>query len=150
MWIAKLTLTTLLTSENALEFGLSSLFSRVGIAKDTELSQYYALKPAFEGIRKTVFSDELGTVVYLLCAGVILALVLWRILRGHASLKSLQKALPYLFFAAIPIVWFVITRQPVAIHYFFQYRTIALTHWGTGVFLYSLLFAKKPELTTKQ
>lgn len=150
MWIAKLTLTTLLTSENALEFGLSSLFSRVGIAKDTELSQYYALKPAFEGIRKTVFSDELGTVVYLLCAGVILALVLWRILRGHASHKILQKALPYLFFVAIPIVWFVITRQPVAIHYFFQYRTIALTHWGAGVFLYSLLFAKKPELTTKQ
>ena len=88
--------------------------------------------------------------VYLLCAGVILALVLWRILRGHASLKSLQKALLYLFFAAIPIVWFVITRQPVAIHYFFQYRTIALTHWGAGVFLYSLLSAKKPELTTKQ
>ena len=88
--------------------------------------------------------------VYLLCAGVILALVLWRILRGYASLKSLQKALPYLFFAAIPLVWFVITRQPVAIHYFFQYRTIALTHWGAGVFLYSLLSAKKPELTTKQ
>lgn len=142
MWIAKLSLTTLLTEENALEFGLTSLFTRVGIAKDAELSQYYSLQPAFEGIRKTVFSDELGAEVYLLCAGVVLALVLWKVLRGCASLKTLQKAVPYLFFAAIPLVWFVITRQPVAIHYFFQYRTIALTHWGAGVFLYYLLSSK--------
>lgn len=150
MWIAKLVLTTILTSENALEFGFTSFFSRVGIAKDTELSQYYALKPAFDGIRKAVFSDNLGTVVYLLGAGVILALVVWRILRGHASRKTVEKAVPYLFFAVIPIIWFVITRQPVAIHYFFQYRTIALTHWGAGVFLYYLLPAKKREMTSIQ
>ena len=147
MWVAKLALTSLLTSEDALAQGFESFFSRVGIEKNAEFAQYYALQPAFEGIRKTVFSDGTGTAVYLLCAGLLLASMLYRVFRGHASLKTLKEAVPYLFFAAIPLVWFVITRQPVATHYFFQYRTIALTHWGAGVFLYYLMGAKQKELT---
>ena len=46
--------------------------------------------------------------------------------------------------AAVPFVWFVITKQPVAIHGYFQYRNIALSYWAVGVFLY-FLFAKKEE-----
>ena len=147
MWVAKLGLTSLLTSEDALGQGFTSFFMRVGISKDTETAEFYSLKPAFDGIREAVFSDNAGMVVYLLGAAVILAIVLWKVLRGHASLLTLRKSAPYLFFAAMPLIWFVITRQPVAIHYFFQYRTIALTHWGAGVFLYSLLSAKSRELT---
>lgn len=147
MWVAKLGLTSLLTSENALADGFGSFFNRVGITRNMELEEYYSLHEAFEGIRKTVFSDDLGMVIYLLCAGVILAVVLWKVLRREASLGTFRNALCYLFFAAMPIVWFVITRQPVAIHYFFQYRTIALTHWAAGVFLYYLLPAKNREFT---
>lgn len=147
MWVAKLSLTTLLTDEDALSFGFDSFLSRIGVQKNEELLQYYSLEAAFEGIRKTVFSDDLGAVIYLLCAGIILAIVAYKVLKGHASLSALQGAVPYLFFAAIPMIWFVITKQPVAIHYFFQYRTIALTHWGAGVFLYYLLCAKQKELT---
>lgn len=147
MWVAKLTLTSLLTSENALADGFQSFFNRVGITKDAELEQYYSLEQAFEGIHKTVFSDEVGMLIYLTCAGVILAVVLWKLLRKESSVRSFRKASLYLLFAAMPIVWFVITKQPVAIHYFFQYRTIALTHWAAGVFLYYLLPAKNRELT---
>ena len=147
MWVAKLCLTSLLTSEDALRQGFESLFSRVGIEKDAELMEFYSLEAAVEGIHKAVFSDELGAVVYLLCAGAVLAAVLYRILRSHASFGTLREAAPYLFFALIPLVWFVITKQPVAIHYFFQYRTIALTHWGAGVFLMKLLTAKEKALT---
>ena len=85
-------------------------------------------------------------VVYLFCAGMILAAVLYKVLRGRASCRTLAAAWPYLLFAAIPFAWFVITKQPIALHYFFQYRTIALTHWGAGVFLYYLLPAKGREL----
>ena len=145
MWVAKLVLTSLLTSENALADGFASFFSRVGVAKDAETAEYYSLKAAFDGIREAVFSDELGMVVYLLGAAVILAVVLWKVLRGHGSLESLRKAAPYLFIAAMPLAWFVLTKQPVALHYFFQYRTIALTHWASGVFLYYLLSAKRAE-----
>lgn len=147
MWVAKLVLTSLLTSEKALAQGFESFFSRVGIEKNAEFAQYYALQPAFEGIRKTIFSDGTGTVVYLLCAGMLLAIVLYLVFRGYASGRTLKQSLPCLLFAVMPLVWFVITRQPVAIHYFFQYRTIALTHWGAGVFLYYLLGAKQRERT---
>lgn len=147
MWVAKLILTSLLTSENALADGFRSFFSRVGIEKDPNLEQYYSLKEAFEGIRETVFSDEAGALIYLTCAAVILMIVLWKLFRKEVSVKSFRNASLYLFFAAMPIVWFVITKQPVAIHYFFQYRNIALTHWAAGVFLYYLLPAKNRELT---
>ena len=147
MWIAKLCLTNLLTSEDALGFGFESLLSRIGLQKDAELTEYYSLKAAFDGIREAMFSDEVGAVVYLLGAGMILAVVLYKIMRGHASFATLRNGAPYLFFAAIPLVWFVITKQPIALHYFFQYRTIALTHWAAGVFLYYLLAAKRTEET---
>ena len=147
MWIAKLSLTSLLTSQNALKHGFQSFFSRVGIQKDAKLAKYYSLEAAFEGIRKAVFSDEMGAVVYVTCAAVILAVVLYKVLRGKTSLADLRNAAPYLLLAVLPLVWFVITKQPVAIHYFFQYRSIALTHWGAGVFLYYLLPTKSKELT---
>ena len=147
MWIAKLSLTTLLTSQNALKHGFHSFVSRVGIQKDAALTKYYSVEAAFEWVRKAVFSDEVGAAVYLLCAGVILAAVLYKVLRGHTSFAHLRSALPYLTFALLPIIWFVITKQPVAIHYFFQYRSIALTHWGTGVFLHYLL-TKSQKRTT--
>lgn len=150
MWLAKLSLTSALTSQNALKHGFQSFFSRVGIEKDAELARYYSLEAAFEGIRKAVFSDEMGAVVYLTCAGVILAVVLCKVLRGKTSFADLRNAAPYLLFAVLPLVWFVITKQPVAIHYFFQYRSIALTHWGAGVFLHYLLPARSKELTMTQ
>ena len=147
MWIAKLSLTSLLTSVDALWQGLESFSSRVGITKDAELTQYYSVKAAFEGVREAVFSDELGMVLYLLCAGAVLAVLLYRVLRKPVSLESFRGSLSYLLLAMLPLAWFVITKQPVAIHYYFQYRTIALTHWAAGVFLYSLLSAKSKVLT---
>ena len=59
-------------------------------------------------------------------------------------MENLRGSLPYLLLAAVPFVWFVITKQPVAIHGYFQYRNIALSYWAVGVFLY-FLFAKKEE-----
>lgn len=147
MWIAKLTLTTLLTPVNAFSQGFDSFFTRVGIQKDPEKLETYSVQMAFARVREVVFSDEVGAMVYLLCAGVILAVVLYKVLRGHTSTVLLRQAAPYLAFAAIPLIWFVITKQPVAIHAYFQYRTIALTHWAAGVFLYYLLGTKSRTLT---
>lgn len=147
MWIAKLTLTSLLTSVDAFSQGLNSFFSRVGIEKDAKLEKYYSVEAAFEGVAEAVFSDGVGAAVYLLCAGVILAVVLCRVMKKRVSLQNLRTAAHYLLFAAMPLIWFVITKQPVAIHYYFQYRTIALTHWAAGVFLYYLLRADVKTMT---
>jgi len=82
MWIAKLTLTSLLTSVDALGQGFHSFSTRIGIEKDLDLEKYYSVKAAFESVREVVFSDETGAVVYLLCSGTILAAVLYQVLRG--------------------------------------------------------------------
>lgn len=150
MWIAKLVLTTLLTSENALLHGLQSFSDRVGITKDPELEQFYSLDYAFERLQEALFSDDTGKVVYLLCVGVILAVVIWKLLRGHSSRQCFRDSVPFLILAIIPLVWFVATKQPIAIHAFFQYRNIALTYWAGGMFLYFLLSARKSSISNPQ
>ena len=146
MWISKLVLTSLLTSDNTLQQGLQSFATRVGIQKDAELEEFYSLDFAMERLQGAIFSDEIGKVLYLLCVAVILAAVIFKLLKGHISGRLLRDSLPFLMLAVLPLLWFVITKQPVAIHAFFQYRTIALTHWASGVFLYQLLTAKNREL----
>jgi len=146
MWISKLVLTSLLTSDNTLQQGLQSFATRVGIQKDAELEEFYSLDFAIERLQGAIFSDEIGKVLYLLCVAVILAAVIFKLLKGHISGRLLRDSLPFLMLAVLPLLWFVITKQPVAIHAFFQYRTIALTHWASGVFLYQLLTAKNREL----
>lgn len=144
MWIAKLALTSALTSEDALQAGFQSFFKRVGIQKTQGLEKYYSVDAAFQAVRDAMFSETTGMVVYLLGVGIVLTVVIYKLAKGHSSLKNLRSSTPYLFMAAVPLLWFVITKQPVAIHGYFQYRNIALTHWAAGVFLY-FLFAKKDE-----
>ena len=144
MWIAKLVLTSALTSDNALQTGLDSLFKRVGIEKTQGLEQYYSVKAAFDAVAEAVFAETTGMVVWLLGLGILLVVVSYKLLKGHASMKNLRGSVPYLLLAAVPFLWFVITKQPVAIHGYFQYRNIALSYWAMGVFLY-FLFEKKEQ-----
>ena len=144
MWIAKLVLTSALTSDNALQAGFDSLFKRVGIEKTQGLEQYYSVKAAFDAVGEAVFAETTGMVVWLLGLGILLTVVAYKLLKGHASMKNLRGSVPYLLLAAVPFLWFIITKQPVAIHGYFQYRNIALTYWAVGVFLH-FLFEKKEQ-----
>jgi len=139
MWIARLTITTVLTSENALESGIVSFLGRIGVQKVEELKEYYSVKMAFDGIREAMFSDGTGQTVYLIGATVIFVYVLVQILRKKANWGNWQYGVFFFIMAALPLGWFYITKQPIAIHYYFQYRSIALTHWSAGVFIYSIL-----------
>lgn len=145
MWIAKLVLTSLLTSVNALESGIQSFLSRIGAVKDVELEKYYSLSAAFDGIREAVFSDTTGKVVYLVGAALVLALICLLFRRAAVTGGNLREHGMLLVIACVPLVWFVITKQPIAIHYFFQYRTIALTHWAVGAYVWCIL--QKPKGT---
>ena len=37
--------------------------------------------------------------------------------------------------ALLPLIWFAVTAQPIAIHYWYQYRGIALTYWAVGAYV---------------
>ena len=135
MWLAKLTLTSLLTSVDGLEDGLAAFRRRMGIDKSEGYEQYYSLGLAFENLRSVIFSDPEGTVVYLLGAA-LTALSVWVCaLRRKLPLRVFAQHGCLLFAAALPIIWFCCTAQPIALHYWFQYRSIALTHWAVGAYV---------------
>ena len=57
----------------------------------------------------------------------------------------------YLLFAAVlPILWFACTAQPIAIHYWFQYRSIALTHWAVGAYVTQTFWQGNRELAPQR
>lgn len=135
MWLAKLTLTSLLTSVNGLEDGFHAFCGRVGIEKTKGYEEYYSLSLAFENLRQVFFSDPEGKVVYLLGAGLTALAICVRALRQRLRLSALTANVWLLFVAVLPFIWFACTAQPIAIHYWFQYRSIALTHWAVGAYV---------------
>ena len=147
MWLAKLTLTSLLTCVDGLEDGLAAFRRRTGIVKSEGYEQYYSLSLAFENLRTAIFSDPEGKVVYLLGAGLTALTVCVCALRRKLRLPVLAKHLSLLFLAALPFVWFCCTAQPIAIHYWYQYRSIALTHWAVGAYV-TMTFWQGEQLKT--
>ena len=135
MWLAKLTLTSLLTSVNGLEDGFRAFCGRLGIEKTEGFAEYYSLSLAFEKLRLVFFSDSEGKAVYLLGAGLTALAICVQALRRRLQLPTLTANLCLLFVAVLPFIWFACTAQPIAIHYWFQYRSIALTHWAAGAYV---------------
>ena len=135
MWLAKLTLTSLLTCVDGLEDGLAAFRRRVGIDKSEGYEQYYSLGLAFENLRSVIFSDPEGTVVYLLGAVLTALAIGIHAMRRKLRLSAFAANRYLLFAAVLPFIWFSCTAQPIAIHYWFQYRTIALTHWAVGAYV---------------
>ena len=135
MWLAKLTLTSLLTSVDGLEDGLAAFSRRMGIVKSKGYEQYYSLSLAFEKLGTVIFSDPEGKAVYLLGAGLTVVAACVRALRRRLQLPMFAKYLCLLFLAALPFIWFCCTAQPIAIHYWYQYRSVALTYWAVGAYV---------------
>ena len=53
-------------------------------------------------------------------------------------LSAFWKYRGLLFLAALPIVWMLAAPHVTYIHYWFQYRSIALSFWSAGVYCISL------------
>lgn len=135
MWLAKLTLTSLLTSVDGLKDGFAAFSRRMGIVKSEGYEQYYSLSLAFENLRSVIFSDPEGKAVYLLGAGLTALSICVCALRQKLRLPVFAKYLNLLLLAVLPFIWFCCTAQPIAIHYWYQYRSIALTHWAVGAYV---------------
>ena len=107
----------------------------MGIVKSEGYEQYYSLSLAFENLRSVIFSDPEGKVVYLLGAGLTALSICVCALRQKLRLPVFAKYLNLLLLAVLPFIWFCCTAQPIAIHYWYQYRSIALTHWAVGAYV---------------
>ena len=138
MWIAKLTLTTLLTDVNGFVNGFGSFFGRIGIVKNQDLLQYYSVPYAFAELFRVVFSDRKGAIVYIVGVMAILVTIVCQAVRKKISFCDFLEHKIFLIIALLPFAWFAITAQPIAIHAFFQYRSIAITYWSIGAYLFAV------------
>lgn len=142
MWLAKLTLTSILTDVDALGNGLQALLGRLGVEKTTGLEEYYSFSLAVERLGDAIFCDGKGKALFLM--GLAICILVTGIVAKHRKIAVTKAGnlLPLLLLAALPFVWFLVTIQPLAMHHYFQYRTIALTYWAVGTFGYFLLERK--------
>lgn len=131
MWLAKLTLTSLFTDENAFAPAIAAVKRRIGVEKYVGLEYTYNPVEAIYNCVLTLFHNTkpFFILVMLLCAAIAL-MALWKNFRARPSVSFPEFVLDRLVFVVIglvPFLWFSITASPVVIHCFFQYRTIAVS-----------------------
>lgn len=138
MWFAKMVLTTLMTDVNGLANGLNSIIHRLGIQKTAGQEGSYNFIEAVRAIWYALYSDKFGEALLILL-GACGAGAFWvTVLRRKVPLSAFWKYRGLLFLAALPIVWMLAAPHVTYIHYWFQYRSIALSFWSAGVYCISL------------
>lgn len=146
MWLAKLLLTSLLTDVNGLANGLNSMMARLGVQKSTGSEDTYRFLGAVRAVWFALYSDKDGEIVLLLLGVSGITAFLVGCFRRKVSIRAMWKHNTLVFLAAIPIVWMLAAPHVTYIHYWFQYRSIALTFWSAG--LYCLLLFENNKVQT--
>lgn len=147
MWLAKLTLATVFTSENAFESGFSTLLMWAG-GKGTGAAP--SPLRALTALRHAVTVDTPGALIWagaLVCGLLLLGLCAWK---GRLRPRPLQEQGILLCLALLPLVWFLATARPTEAHAWFQYRSIALSYWALGAWLSLRLPAPGTEETGRR
>lgn len=138
MWFAKMLLTTLLTDVDGLANGLNSMMARLGIHKTDGQEATYKLVEAVRAVWFALYGDKDGEVLLLLLGSCGAIAFLTAVFRRKMPLSALGKCPEMLFLAAVPIVWMLAAPHVTYIHYWFQYRSIALTLWAVGIYCLQL------------
>ena len=141
MWLTKLTLTTLLTPENAFESGFYTFrMWMLGEGAADSASPLLALN----AVRHALTVDTTGAVVWAIALVGGLAALGVSALRGRLRLGEGKRSLILLALALLPLLWFAAAARPSVHHAWFQYRCIAMSFWAVGAWL-SLLAGPRAE-----
>lgn len=144
MWLAKLSLTSLLTGANGIGQGFTAFAGRVGIEKTPGLESYYNPITALRTVFASLYSDREGKLVLLATVAAIAVWVLYRFIKDRHTLRECVSHWQLLLIAALPVVWFMAAAQPTANHHWFQYRGIAVSFWAGFLWL-QLLLQRTPD-----
>lgn len=141
MWFTKLVLTSTFTSLDAIDNGISSLFKWMGVNAAHQGSTQYNAFYALGGVIYALVSDVEGIKIaaVLLTLGIILMTIIVK--RNDIGLKKLLENKSLLLVSVFPLLWFAIASEPTAVHFWFQYRSVAMTFWAIGAYL-GLIFEK--------
>lgn len=142
MWLAKLVLTSALTSADGIGAGLSSFAGRIGIEQVESLKAYYNPIMALRTVAVSLYSDQQGKLLFVGTVALAVLLLLARFLKEKHSFKEILQHSGLIILAMLPIIWFMAAAQPTANHHWFQYRGIAVSFWAGFVCL-EYLFRRK-------
>lgn len=136
MWFAKMLLTSLFTDVDGVRNAIQSMIYRVGIRKNEGMDSYYRPISAVRAIWYALYADKDGEVILALgLVGVIIGAIVY-LRRAGVRTPDLKKHWRLLAIAALPVIWLVAATQPTSIHYWFQYRGIAASFWGFGLYIW--------------
>lgn len=147
MWIAKMVLTSILTSDNTIQSAFGSLFYNTGIKGAEKVNLVDLYLSVYNKIKETVFTDGIADVFVLIGIVLLAAILAYRLYKGTLHLRDFAKYKTILLIAAFPIIWFVIAARPLINHYYFQYRSIAAVFWAIGGYL-CLLWKEENRVVT--
>ena len=135
MWIAKLVLTTIFTSNNALENGFNSMRGWLLVNENGQNVGIWNVVEAYKNIAMSVFSDKEGFITGLLIIVVLLVRIVRLVCNGTICWSKMLQNKCILLITLMPIIWFAVAARPTAGHFWFQYRGIVVSYWG----IFSLL-----------
>ena len=133
MWLVKLALVTGITGQQGFEDGFLSLAGRIGLIKVEGFEKYYDIKKALESVWWICCPGDNEKLVFLLIAALVICSGVMIFVRKGAD--ALLDDLSFLAAAIMPVIWFICAAQPTLIHFWFQYRSIAVFFAGVLLFL---------------
>ena len=134
-WFTKLVLLSLFTSHNGLADGFGSLFGWLGVEGYKHAGGSYSPLIAFREIGYTLFCELEGLHIFYVLFAVFCMVMLWALLTRKLVLKRIFRNWPLIIVATLAPIWFVVTAEPIAKHFWFQYRIIAVSYWAAGALL---------------
>lgn len=148
MWISKMLLTAVFTKENAFEVGFGKLATWLGFGAQIKEGARYSPMTALIHVATSVAADVDGAIVIALSVGILALGFLRAWKKGAVCRTRCRKHMGLLAIAAIPIIWFVVASEPTTSHFWFQYRSIALSYWAVGAYCCVIMPRKMPEAAT--
>ena len=147
MWLSKLVLTSVLTEHNGIQNGLGSLLMWLGADGFALTNGAYNPITALTQVAKAFFQDRDGVLFFGILLAAVLAVFGVKAVKKKVCWCALTRNWQLLLIAALPILWFAVAAEPTTVHYWFQYRSIAVTFWALSVFV---LFGKNGGETEKK
>jgi len=143
MWITKLLLTAMFTSAPSFDAAFSQAGMWLGVGGNKDSSYEYDSRKALKCVWESVVVDAAGAKIAIGLLIFLLLLIVYLVWNKKIDFQACRKNATLLLIVFLTIGWFCVAAQPTIIHSFFQYRSIAVAFWATGIYFIQML--KKRE-----
>lgn len=133
MWITKLILTDIFTSASGIKTGLSAMGNwTVRPVQGNFITPIHT----FYRIAAAIVADSEGACIWGIAILTILFITIKTKKDRSIYSKNIIANKDLLLFIGFICLWFLITYKPTAVHYYFQYRSIAICYWSVLLLLF--------------